>query len=162
MTMMMVLAMALQAASAPAQPALLLGLEGDWVCRVAAASPLRHWRYENWRRDETGRLVGTIRVERTTRGHPVPVEEAMAAIAGHRLTYRSGGQLVRYRLLRSEGDEVIFESAGRARLRRIAFRRDGRFLRVMHIYRDGRSDSWTYQRSGARNAPPYCSGSYRR
>jgi hypothetical protein len=32
----------------------------------------------------------------------------------------------------------------------------------MHIHRDGRSDSWTYQRSGARNAPPNCSGSYRR
>jgi hypothetical protein len=109
-----------------------------------------------------GRLVGRIRLEQATAGRPHLVEQSTVGIVGNRLFYQTRDSLISYRLLRSEGDEVIFESAGRARPRRIAFRRDGRFLRVMHINRDGRSESWTYQRSGARSAAPYCSGSYRR
>lgn len=163
MTIAVMVAVALQA-SAPAVPAELNRLEGEWVCRVARSPAAPRWRRETWRIDSAGQLNGEIRVEQgTAAGQPMVVEDADVFIGGRSLIYQQFDGLMPYRLARSDRNGTVYEHAGSGNLRWIRFGHDqGRFLTVTHVYRDGRRDSWTYQRSGTRSAPPYCSGSYRR
>src|SRR5438132_237450 len=55
-------ALALQAAQpTPGPPSALDLLAGEWVCRAERMASGQVWRSESWRREDDGRLTGTIR-----------------------------------------------------------------------------------------------------
>jgi hypothetical protein len=96
------------------------------------------WRTETWRRDAEGRLTGLIHSGLSRAGGPAPAQEAELVISGRgramRLTYRpADGATVRYRLVRNERWEAVFESIGSGSPRIISYRSaDGLRLDVMH------------------------------
>jgi hypothetical protein len=139
MVQSILIAIALQAAPAAPGPASVLDLlEGEWICRVEwlAGGPV--WRTETWRRDAEGRLTGLIHSGLSRAGGPAPAQEAELVISGRgramRLTYRpADGATVRYRLVRNERWEAVFESIGSGSPRIISYRSaDGLRLDVMH------------------------------
>lgn len=160
-----VLAAALLQAAQP-QPADVLGLlDGEWVCRVAwRGGPM--WRSETWERDAQGRLTGVIVTRRTTAGPPERRQEAELTISGHgrgtRLTYRADGRTSRYRLVRNDRMEAVFEIIGSGSPRIISYRDSGfRQLEVMHGLATGSSERWLYQPQGMHLPTGMCNGSRR-
>lgn len=164
MAMSVLIAMALQAAQpAPGPPSVLDLLEGEWICRVEwlAGGPV--WRTETWRRDGEGRLTGIIRSGQRRAGGPDAGQEAELVISGRgratRLTYRpADGAAVRYRLVRNERQEAVFETTtGSPRI--ISYRYSGgRRLDVMHGLENGSSRRWSYQPPGMHTAIIGCDG----
>jgi hypothetical protein len=163
--MSVLIAMALQAAQpAEGPPSVLDLLEGEWICRVEwlAGGPV--WRTETWRRDGEGRLTGLIHSGLSRAGGPEPGQEAELVISGRgratRLTYRAAdGAASRYRLVRNERQEAVFESMGSGSPRIISYRYSGgRRLDVMHGLASGSSRRWSYEPPGMRTAIIGCDG----
>lgn len=152
MAISMLIAAVLQAA--PLQPPGVLSLlAGEWVCLAGMADSRPVWRSETWRRGSNGTLVGLASAT-TELGNPLDVvPQADLTISGNggqsiRLTYGADGRVGRYRLVRDEHEEAVFERVGSGSPRRIAYRLNGQHLEVIHVLADGGSRRWFYQRPG--------------
>src|SRR5207237_6321626 len=124
-------ARALQAAQpTPGPPSALDLLAGEWVCRAERMASGQVWRSESWRREDDGRLTGTIRTGLRRGGSDEMAMTAELVISGRgrslRLAYRpAGGAAIRYRLVRDTQQEAVFESTGNGSPRIITYRDSG-------------------------------------